>query len=499
MRSRGITVTVLAILLALTSTAISACGGGEEPPSPLELALAYFPADAPLAVTVSTDLEGEQYQQVGALIERFPGGDEVVQRLQSSIEQEDVDFDAEVRPLLGNELVVGAPDVESLNADEDQFVAALPVNDPEALQTLLEEQGATEIDEVEGATIYQMEEEEGPVALDGEVAVFADTQEQLEEALLQSASGESLTTTTFDAALAGLPTDALMRVYADLPTILESDPEAQEARGVAWVGALETLGLTVSAAEEGLAVDMGIITNPEGLTDDQLPIASGTEDPPPVVAEGDAIGIGLRDPGQIADFIELAAEEGGAEEIELAKLQISEQLGVDVEEDVINQLSGNASVSVGLGGEVGFRSELADAESVEETLDRISRRLPRAAGGIGAKDLRLEPTSKRSSLYTLRSRGEPPLSVGVEDELLIVAPTTQQAEALAAAAPNAVPEAAGSVTLLADGSTIAEQVVAPFATFLNNPQASVEPFGELTGSLEADTSGMRGHFLLTVE
>jgi hypothetical protein len=485
-------------MLALAGGVLSACGGGDEPPSPLELALAYFPADAPLVVTLPTDIEGEQYQTLGALVERFPGGDELIQQLESSIEAEDVNFDEEVRPLLGNELVIGAPDVESLNADEDQFVGALPVNDPEALVTLLEDQGATEADEIEGATIYQMEEG-GPVAVDGDVALFADTEERLEEALLQSNSGESLTPTTFDEALAGLPTEALVRVYADMPSILESDPAAVQAQDVAWVGALETLGLTVSALDEGLAVDMSVTTSSEGLTEDQLPIAPGTEDPPPVVAEGDAIGIGIRDPVQITNFIELAAEEGGAEEIELVKLQISEQLGIDVEEDLINQLGGNASVSVGLGGEVGFRSELADAGAVEDTLREISQRLPRAEGAIGAQSLRLEPTSQGSSLYTLSRQGGSPLTVGVEDEVLVVAATPQQAQALAAGTPNAVPEASGSVTLLADASTIAERALTPFALFLGNPQAFAEPFGELTGSLEADTSGLRGHFLLTVE
>jgi hypothetical protein len=485
-----------ATLLVAAGLALSACGG-DEPPSPLDQALSYLPADAPLAVTLSTDIEGEQYQQVGDLIERFPAGDQLLQGIETGIEEEDVNFDEEIRPLLGNEFVIGAPDVESLNAEEDQFVAALTVNDPEALQTLIEDQGATEVDEVEGAPIYEMDDD--LFAVDGSVFVVADTQERLESALLQNASGESLTATTFDDALAGLPTEALIRVYADMPAILASDPEAEQAQEVPWVGALETLGLTASAVEEGLAVDMNVVTNPEGLTDDELPIAAGTEDPPPVVSEGDQIGIGIRDPSQIADFVQLAAEEAGAGEIELAKLQISERLGIDLDEDVIEQLTGNVSLAIGLQGDVGLRSELANPAELRDTLDEVARRLPKAAAGIGAQRLTLERPSAGSSLYTLRRSDGPPLVVGVEDDLLVAARSQDQAQELAAASPEEVRDATGSVTMRVDASTIAERALEPFAFLLGTPQAFVEPFGDLTGSLEADTSGLRGHFLLTVE
>jgi hypothetical protein len=89
--------------------------------------------------------------------------------------------------------------------------------------------------------------------------------------------------------------------------------------------------------------------------------------------------------------------------------------------------------------------------------------------------------------------------LGMEDDLLVAARTKALAQELAAASPDVVTDATGSVTMRADASTIAEQAVAPFAVVLGNPQSFVEPLGDLTGSLEADTSGVRGHFLLTVE
>jgi hypothetical protein len=484
-------------LLAGASLTLAACGG-DDPPDPFEQALSYIPADAPIAITLNTDIEGTQYQTLGDLIERFPAGDQLVEGIESSIEEENVNFDEQIRPLLGEEFVIGAPDVEALNSEEDQFVGALPVSDTAALTALIEEQGATEVSEVEGATVYEMGQDR--FAVDGSVVVFADTQEQLEEALTQSASGESLTTTVFDDALTGLPTDALVKVYADMPTIIASEPEGEQAQEVPWVGALETLGLTASASEDGLAVDMNLVTNPEGLTDEQLPIAAGTEDPPPVVSEPDEIGIGIRDPSQIARFVEHAADEAGAGEVELAKAQISERLGIDLDTEVLDQLTGEASVTVGLRGDfVGLRSEVEDPDAFEETLRKVAQRLPSAAAGLGAQGVKLDQPSAGSSLYTLRGPDGPPLVLGIEDDLLVAARTKGAAQELAAASPDVVTDATGSVTMRADASTIAEQAVAPFAVVLGNPQSFVEPLGDLTGSLEADTSGLRGHFLLTVE
>lgn len=485
--------TALALSAAL---ALAACGGDDDADTPLGKALSYIPADAPLALTISTDVEGEQYQQLGDLIERFPGGDQVVQGLRSSIEAQGTDFDEEIRPLLGNDLVVGAPDAEALSSDEGQFVGALQVNDTETLQQVIDDQQPTEAGEIDGAQLYGFEDDTF-IAVDDDVVVFSDTQEQLEAALVQSGEDDSLTEDTFNEALGDAPEDAPLRVYANLPPILEADPEAQQAQDVAWVGALETVGLTASAEEEGLVLDLDVATNPEGLTEDDLPIASGAEDPPPVVADDDQIGIGIRDPSQVADFAQLAAEQAGAGEVALAKSQISDQLGIDIDDDVIGQLTGEAAVTVDLTGQVGFRSELQDPAAFGDTLEQISDELPQAAAGLGAPGVQLAPTG--GGFYELRAPDSPPVSVGVVGGVLAIAGTQQEAQRLAGAAPQEVPDAAGSVTMRADASTLAEQALEPLALLVGDPAQFTEPLGDLTGSMESDTSGLRGRFLLTVE
>ena len=72
-----------------------------------------------------------------------------------------------------------------------------------------------------------------------------------------------------------------------------------------WVGALRTLGLTASARENELEVQLNVRTDPEGLSDEDLPIAAGDEAPPVLSREGE-VGVGIRDPGQIVQFAEAA-------------------------------------------------------------------------------------------------------------------------------------------------------------------------------------------------
>lgn len=491
----------LAAAVAATALALSACGG-DEAASPLDAALGYLPGDAPLAVAVSTDLDSDQYRTLGELVQRFPGGEQLVEGLRSELEQEeDVSFEEDLKPLLGNPFVVGAPDAEAITGDQEQFIGAIQVQDGERLRELIEQEGsATEAGEVSGATVYELED--GDVAaVEGDVMVVADTRERLDAALEQRDSDDRLTEEAFQEALADVPDEAPLKVYGNMNEILATSPESQEAaESVEWVGALETFGVGVSVDDQGLLLDLDVSTNPEALSEEGVPIAPGTDDPPPVVAPDDRIGVGIRDPAHIVRFAELAAEQAGASEVAFAKSQLSEQLGIDLEEDVIAQFTGASSAAIGLDGAVAFRSELADPEAFEETLRTVAQRLPRAAVGLGAEGLRLTPAGN-GGLYTLSAPGGDQMVLGVVGGLFVVADSPQAAAQLAAAAPESVPEAEGSVTTRADAQAVAEQAVAGLVPLLGGEAVTgfLEPLGDLTGWLEADTSGLRGRFRLAIE
>ena len=62
---------------------------------------------------IDTDLEGDQYKSLDAILNRFPGADTIkaLLKAQLSMGQEGVDFDKDIKPLLGNPAVISATDV----------------------------------------------------------------------------------------------------------------------------------------------------------------------------------------------------------------------------------------------------------------------------------------------------------------------------------------------------------------------------------------------------
>jgi len=102
---------LIASFLALSVLLIAGCGGGDDSGSPLDSALSYLPKDAPFAVAIDTDLGGDQYEALQALLKKFPFGGQIQDSLQQQLEQgASVDFNDDVRPVLGNPFVVGATD-----------------------------------------------------------------------------------------------------------------------------------------------------------------------------------------------------------------------------------------------------------------------------------------------------------------------------------------------------------------------------------------------------
>jgi Protein of unknown function (DUF3352) len=502
---------VLALLACLAAIPLAACGGDEEDTSALGSALAFLPKDTPFAAAIDTNLDGDQYKELDSILGKFPLDAPTVKELlreQLTGDGSSVDFEEDVEPILGNPFVVGATDVASfLDSSETQdFVAAIKAKDQEALDGLIEKTGPREVGEVAGATKY--EDGGTSFAVKDDIVVFAGSDERLDQALERADGDDHLDEDTFNSALEDLPADAAARVYADLQSLIGSDPAAEQARKDEWVAALRTLGLTASARDDRLEVELSVRTDPEGLSDEDLPIAAG-EAAPPVLSRDGEIGIGIRDPAQIVRFAEAAAQAvnpSGFGDYAQAKQTLDSRLDISIDDDLIGQLTGDLAASIAPDGGFGVRAEVERPEALSRTLAKVADVLPSFAEGAGFGPVTIDKPSGGDGLYTLAQADGDDIAFGVVDGVLVVADDPAEAEELAAEQPEAVDGAEGAVAMRSDAHRLANAIIEDFGPALGlsglnalGAQLFTDRLGELKGSLSASTDGLRGRLALSTD
>jgi hypothetical protein len=493
-------------LLASTVTfcalaAVPACGGDDSSGGPLESALSYVPKDTPFVVAVDTDLEGGQYKSLQAILDRFPGGVRIEDLLAGQLNEGDegVSFAKDVKPLLGNPSVISATDVTSFLSDsDDDFVAALEVKDSEALDRLIDKTKPQEKGEVAGATVY---DDGGTVfAVEENTLVISGSERLLNAALERSEAGEGMDLSRFEDGLDGLPDEALARVFLDVQALLEEDPETADAGKIEWVGALRTLGITAALEDDSADIEFNLKAEGD-LTEADLPLAAGDEAPPVVRQEGE-IGFGVRDPGQIVTFIESALralDPQGSGDYETGKQAISQQLGVDVDDDIFAQLTGNMAVSLALNGSFGARVEVESPSAFADTVDKVAEALPELGSGLGVTGVRQD-----GDLYEARLADGGRFFFGMRNDVFVVASEAARALELAAQEPSDVDGAEGSLVMAADAEQVALQLVQQLGGQLGvggllGGGLFARPLEDLSGSVSSSTDGMRGRFSLTVD
>ncbi len=445
---------LLTSLLALAALAIAGCGGGDDSGSALDAALAFLPKDTAFVAAFETDPEGDQVRAVNELLDKFPFNDQIRQSLREQIEEpaKDIRFDDDVKPLLGNPVVVGAVDAEAITGESDDFVAAMEAKDGDALDKLVDKAEARKTGEASGATLY--ESGDSRFAVEGDMVVFANSDAQLKQALARADGDDHFDEDAFNDGLDGLPLSALARLYIDLETLLKADPDTTDARKVRWIAALRTLGMTASAKQDAVEIDFRLRTEGD-LADEDLPIAPG-EDAPPVVKREGEVGLGIRDLAHIVRFAENAAQSidpAGFGDYTQAKKTIDRQLGVSLDDDLIGQFTGDASASLALDGDFGVRSELKDPQAFERTLAKVADVLPNFAEGAGFGPVKLSKPAGGRGFYSLTQAGGGTIVFGVAGDVLVVAGDRARASRLASEDPTAVTDAEGSVVLSADAGS----------------------------------------------
>ena len=376
--SRRAFVSVLAV--AAIAVPVAGCGGGDSGDSgksPLDNALGYVPEDSPFVAAIQTDPNSAQFKNAAELAAKFPFASQLQRQLEQGLGSGGTNYERDIKPLLGNEFVVGATNVETFtdggSGDSEDFVAAIQVKDREKLTEAIEREKPKELGEKDGAKLYQ--NDDSFAAVDDDVLVVANSRRELEAALKRRGSDDRFGEDDFGKGTDGLPENAVVRTYFDLQKLIASDPDAADARKVKWVSALRTFGLSASVAADRVDVNFTMATDSDDLSDADLPLAAGDQSPEVVDRPGQ-VGLGLRGLDQIFKFSENAAQAVDPAEFgsyETAKRTIERQLKLNLEKDVIDQLGGDITA--------GFSPSAGSGGLVAEVKDPISssRRWPRSA------------------------------------------------------------------------------------------------------------------------
>jgi hypothetical protein len=227
----------LALLLA-------ACGGGGGEATQTTLTGAEMvPADAPLFFTVDTDLESEQWQTAQDLLDKFPGKDRLLDELKEGMSEDDVDFERDVRPVLGPELSVAWLDIE----DDDTFVGFMQAKDEAKLNALLEKGD----DPLVHTKI-------------GEWTVFSESQQVLDR-FRRAQEGEKLSgSDAYEEAVETVPEEALFKLYFGGPQVKRAIQKGLAEEGVpegftGQFGNFRAAALALTAESGGVRLEADVL------------------------------------------------------------------------------------------------------------------------------------------------------------------------------------------------------------------------------------------------
>jgi hypothetical protein len=491
--------TLLALITAAT-LALGGCGDDEEAASPLDEVLGYLPEDAGFAFVASTDLD--DYDDLQQIVEKFPFAGRVEDLLKQSLEQGSVDFDREVKPLLGNDVVIGTADNASfLDSSQDTpFVLALETRDAGKLEDLAKKDGRDR-GESEGYDIYQGDEDDTWLAVKDEVLVLSDNEDTLKRALAQRGEDDRLTEDDVEAAFEELPEDAPVRAYVNAKALLAVDPDAKEALKVKWVDHIETVGLSADASDDAVSLDYSVRTDPEGLSDADLPFASGSDAPEVLERDGGSaeVVLSLRDPSQVVDFALSAAkvvDPAGYAEFQTGKKSVGKRLGIDVDEDVLAQLTGDVAAVITIQGKFGVRAELDDPGAFEDTLAKVMDGLPEFSD-----DLTVTAPRKGDRFYGLAGSDGKSYAVGVAEGALVIANDASLASEVATRGLVDAEGQEGAFVGVADAEQLVNAALAEFQGGLEGLGGSLftGPLGDLLTSATASTEGISGTLELEIE
>ncbi len=230
---------LFAALIAFATLVVAGCGLGSDEKSGAsggESAASIVPASAALHVSVSSDLDSEQWAKLEAVLEKFPGRSSLLEEIRSELGEEDLDYERDVAPALGDEVDLVLLDFKG--GGENLIVLTKPDNEERLDELLAKTDVKPAKADIEGFT------------------AIADESGAL-ESLRRAGGEESLAESDdFQAAMADLPDEAVAKIYVNgesaeraLEEELQDVSPALARQGLRWAGA------AVEALDNGVRIE----------------------------------------------------------------------------------------------------------------------------------------------------------------------------------------------------------------------------------------------------
>lgn len=449
----------LAAIAIVGATLVAAgCGGsggdGATGAAKDAAALDFVPRTALGYVTVDTEFSGEGWSQASELATAFdadikPVDEQVAEA--ASRGEDGVDFEKDVEPWLGESggaalLSTGDAKEKAENAEtneagaeaaarEAEGFAWVEVEDREALEEFAKDQGYTEGDEVEGFTLWSNDDDQTSVAIRDDLAIFAESEEQLTQ--IVEYDGDSIKDAEgVSDAIDEVEGDALATLVVSGEGARAAAKEDEDLAGLANSEQFEdfqALALAVTAEDEGYRLGGAVKLADDAASEngsfelfDQLPgntvLALGGHDLGGTVQRtAESAGEGNQ---QVQQVIGTATAVLGVSLDDLAESLDGEfALALAAEDEGLGSLAGGA-VGAAMGGGVEgvdpgqlLRSgtmllAFEETGDTRETLDKVAG----AVGGLtGSQERAREDTLGDFETKQLTVQGVPVTTAGSDD------------------------------------------------------------------------------------
>jgi hypothetical protein len=355
----------LAALLAGSVLAVAGCGGGDSAATGETGAASIAPTSAALYASINTDLDSGQVDELEKLLAKFPDRERLLAEIQKSFAEENLSWETDIKPALGESL-----DVVLLDFQSEDVVAILKPGDEGKLKALLDkgdEPSATR--EIDGWT------------------VIADDEATLDRFETARSDGALEDDEGFTSAMDGLPDEALAKLYVNGEAATKAAEGASGATSAK--NRLKAFAAAIGAESSGIRFDGAL----EAELEDAFANIEAYESKLLEAAPEDALAF-------------VSANGYGNVERSLRQTpgtfdQLREFLGIDIE-GLTGLFEGEFAFWVGRGApipELTFLAEVEDEARALEALDRLAGLIPAEAGaerrtteidGVQAKQIVLD-------------------------------------------------------------------------------------------------------------